>query len=199
MTQIWLILVMAAHMAAAWQPFDAQFVRAMTGREVVICLDGQTVERSFAGKMGFQDNNGTWLSVCADVRSPVSAGQVCTMQPANSAKVGGNIAIAGSIVARCFKDAQTPDQCAGLQIAVWKVIEDGPNFPDFSSGSLQVRATPSVISWAQRYFQIGLAKQSGQTGQSGPGGQSGNSSQGDSSIFLAAGGGGGQSQLAPTP
>jgi len=196
-TQIWLILVAAAHIAAAWQPFDAQFVRSGMGREVTICLDGQKVERTFAGKMGFRDVSGTWWSVCADVRSPVSHGHISTMQPANSLKLGGNIAKAGSIVARCFKDAQTADQCAGLQVAVWKAIEDGPDVPDFNSGRFQVRASSAIIGYAQQYYLSGMSPP--QSGTSSP--QSGGATTATSmlapAIFLATQSG--QSQMAPPP
>lgn len=191
-------------MALAWQPFTAQFVHSALGRPVTICLDGQKVEQTFAGKMCFRDRTGVWYSVCADVRSPVAAGQVCTLQPVNPAKVGGGMARAGAIVARCFRDAQSADQCAGLQLAVWKAIEDGGDYPDFASGALQARASASVIGWAQQYYLIGMSPAAGAALQSGQAGAAaGGAGAGSSSILLAAGGGGGggggggQSQLAP--
>ena len=174
MTQFLLTLVLAANMLLNWQPFDAQFVRSAMGQNVTICLDGQNVHQTFAGKLAFRDNSGTWFSVCADVRSPIQEGQISRSHPSRSAKVGGNIARAGNIVAHFFQKAQTPEQCAGLQLAVWKVIEDGPESCDFTIGRFQAIASPTVIAYAQQYFQAAetveapssalyLAAQSGQS------------------------------------
>ncbi len=96
------------------------------------------------------------------------------IRPADSSKIGGHIALAGNIVARYFREAQTPDQCAGLQIAVWKAIEDGTEQPDFGSGHFQVMASSNVLAYAQKYYQATQAPAA--------------------SLFFAAGGAG-QSQL----
>ena len=154
MVQFWLSLVLVANMVMAWRPFDAQFVRSAVGENVSICLDGQNVHSTFAGKLGFRDNSGTWLSVCADVRSPIMQGQISTMHPANSAKVGGRVAAAGDIVAHFFRQAQSPDECAALQLAVWKVLEDGPGESDFGSGHFQAMASSPVISLAQQFIVV---------------------------------------------
>lgn len=180
MVQAWYVLAFAASATVAQLPFPVQFARSLNGRSVTICLNGH-MERTFAGKMGFLDANHAWSSVCADPGSPVSAGQFFLVKAMSSAKVGGNTAAAGNIVAHCFRGAQTPDECAGLQLAVWKTIVDGPNMPNFGSGNLQVmQASPAVMMYAQQDYQT--------------------ANQTRDAVFLwaGAGPGNGQSQLSET-
>lgn len=153
MNPIWLAYFVVSTWATTPRPFQVQFAHSNTGQNVTVCIDGQFVEQTFAGKMTFRDERRTWQSVCADVRSPVSQGQVFTVVALSSKKVGGNIAMAGNIVAKFFKSAQSADQCAGLQLAVWKAIEDGSEYPDFSSGRFQARASQSVLNYAVQYYQ----------------------------------------------
>lgn len=153
MNPFWLVLFAVANTLSTPQPFQVQFMRSQVGREVVVCIDGQKVERTFAGKMSFRDESHSWQSVCADVRSPVSEGQVYAVRAVGTQKYGGNVAKAGNIVARFFAGAQTPDQCAGLQLAVWKALEDGTPQADFTSGRLRAQAGSAVIAYAQQYYQ----------------------------------------------
>ncbi len=104
-------------------------------------------------------------------------GQICTIHPANSVKVGGRVAAAGNIVSRFFSRAQSADECAALQLAVWKVLEDGPGEADFGSGHFQAMANSSVISLAQQFIVAAALDKSPQP-----------------AVYLAATGG--QSQLA---
>ena|ERR1022692_511835 len=149
---VWLSFMLASATLVP-KPFSVQFAQSVSGRNVTICLDGQFVETAFAGKLGFRDATHEWTSVCADVRGPVRAGQVYAVRLLGTSSFGGRVARAGNIVARYFYEAQSPDQCAGLQIAVWKALEDSADRADFSSGHLQVRSTFSVMSWAQQYYQ----------------------------------------------
>jgi hypothetical protein len=150
------------------------------GQNVQILHDGQVIDQTFAGKLTFKDGAHRWQSVCAAVHSPVRQGQVFTVIALKSSKAGGNIAKAGNIVAMFFKSAQTPDQCAGLQIAVWKAIEDGTDQADFTTGNFQVQASPRVMAWAAQYYTaIATAGEAAyiQTaqGQNGQGNQTGQS------------------------
>jgi hypothetical protein len=192
-SQLILSLAFLAHAVTSPQPTLVRFQETTVGRMVKICLDGETVETTFAGKMHFQDQDTSWDSVCADVRSPVSAGQFFYVVPQKSAKFGGNVAKAGNIVAKYFKAAQTPDQCAGLQIAVWKTLEDGADYPSFLSGRFQVRAGAAAMFFAAQYYQgaddDGNALYLQTLGGGQDGGQSGGGQGGQ--------GGGGQGQLTP--
>ena len=199
----WLVFpFVVASSSSTPQALPVQFGKGVTGRMVTIRLDGWKVETTFAGKLGFRDANHSWQSVCADVRSPVSPGQYFTVNLLNTQSVGGNIAKAGNIVANCFSAAQTPDQCAGLQLAVWKALEDGEDQADFNSGHLQAAANSIIMMYAKRYYaavsQPGVALYlqvaGGQgSGGSGSGGQAGGGEGGAQGP--AQGGGGGQSQL----
>ncbi len=153
MNPIFFVVFVLSNWTRAQLPFQVQFGQSAMGRNVTICIDGRQVKQTFAGKLNFQDERHSWQSVCADVRTPVRSGQVFTARVVNSLEYGGNIAKAGNIVAKYFKFAQTPDQCAGLQIAVWKALEDGSSQPDFGSGHFQVRASQTVIAYAQQYYQ----------------------------------------------
>jgi len=145
-------IALAAGIAARWQPFPVQFTRHAMGQTVAISLDGGKVRKTFAGKMVIRDRFGTCASVCADVRGPVSRGQVFQVRPRPSSKVGGRVALAGNIVARHLWEAQTPDQCAALQLAVWEATEDGGERADFYSGRFQARASGAVMALAANYY-----------------------------------------------
>jgi hypothetical protein len=196
----WIAFPFVASTLPAPQVLPLQFGKAVTGMTVKISLDGSKIETTFAGKLGFRDATHSWQSVCADVRSPVSPGQFFNVNMLDSQKVGGNVAKAGNIVARWFGSAVTPVQCAALQIAVWKALEDGSDSPDFLSGRFQVQASPAVITYAEEYYSainepgtaLYLQVQSGAgQGEAGQG-----DAQGLSSGQAAGGqGGGGQSQL----
>lgn len=174
MLQIGFALGLAAAQISQ-MPFPVQFAKSLVGRSVTVCIDGRKVERTFAGKLGFRTLKGTGVSVCANVRGPIRMGQFFQVRAISSKKAGGNIAKAGSIVARCFALAQSPDECAGLQLAVWEAIEDGGAYADFGSGRFMARANPAVLSYAAQFYQA--------------------SSQGGDSTFLGTGNGSGQSQL----
>lgn len=130
-------------------PFLAQFVGNGPGQKVKICLDGRKAHTTFAGKLVFRDSKGTWSSVCSNVRAPIARGRASQMRTWRTSVVGGNRQLAGNIVAASFARAVTPDQCAGLQLAVWEALEDGGRTPDFLSGRFQALASPAVLAFAQ--------------------------------------------------
>jgi len=137
---------------ARWQPSMIQFVGHGQGKEVVVCLDGKTIKKTFAGKLVHRDRTSSWNSVCADVRSPVSAGQFFWVRPRMTTSLGRNVAFAGNIVAKHLTGAKTPDQCAGLQLAVWEAIEDGGLVADFGSGRFMAQANENALAWASSYY-----------------------------------------------
>jgi len=137
-------------------------VTEVSGRHVTICLDGRKVETTFAGKLGFRDRRNEWTSVCGAVRVPIMKGQYTTFRALDSRSVGRNISKAGNIVGNCFSAARTPDQCAGLQIAVWEALEDGGDRPNFFGGHFQVRADNAVLNIAQEYYAT-IAQDKGAT------------------------------------
>ena len=97
----------------------------------------------------------------------------------SSLKAGGRIALAGSIVAKYFDAARTPDQCAGLQLAVWEAVEDGGPHANFGAGRFRVRATMDALDYAEDFYDaIRDAQQE--------------------AAFLQGGSDGGQSQLSST-
>jgi hypothetical protein len=170
-----------------------QYGGSVSGIKVTICLDGQNVEETFAGKLGFRDGSSQWTSVCADVRTPISQGQIFGVRLLHSSKLGGRVQLAGNIVAKFFKAAQTPEQCAGLQLAVWKALEDGTPDPDFTDGHFEARAPISVLKYASYYYQAintpgdAIYLMSAAQGQSSGGGQ-------ESGAGQSFGGGQGQGQ-----
>ena len=150
-----------------------RYVRSDIGTTVTISLDGGRDQPEYAGKLGFQQGNRAWQSVCANVRSPMG-GAAFPVKLLSSSKFGGNVAKAGNIVSACFNYAHTPAQCAGLQVAVWKALEDGTTQADFSSGHLRVSASPDVMSYARQYYKASGKKGEAvylQTCDTKPGGQ----------------------------
>jgi hypothetical protein len=134
-----------------------------------------------------------------------------------ASSTGGNYAKAGRIVARYFYDAQTPEQCAGLQIAVWEAIEVGSDKPEFDQGKFRVSADDETMYYANMYYGAVQQPTGSPDAQQGGGTSSGNAQQGlgtDSgaaqqpaqssgsgggATLLQTGGGqgGGQSQMSP--
>jgi len=153
MTTLTLAIGLASSYLAGPKPIEVQFARAVTGQNVTIMIDGRYTRSTFAGKLGFRDQNRTWLSLCADVRAPIASGQLFVVKPRFSSQVGGNAKLAGNIVAKYFKLAKTPDQCAGLQIAVWEAMEDAGQHADFASGRFRVRATAAALDYGQDFYE----------------------------------------------
>lgn len=155
------------------QPIKVQFAQIGVGRNVTVIIDGRA-KNTFAGKLNFREQNRSWQSVCAEVRKPITAGQIFSLRPVNSQKVGGNVALAGNIVAKYFDSAKTPDQCAALQLAVWEAVEDGGKSPNFQQGRFRAMATPAVLHHAEDFYQaINEAKEAAylETAQGGGQGQ----------------------------
>lgn len=176
MLSIGVAVGIALRMAAQWQPFPVQFAASVTGETVTVCIDQRKLETTFAGKLGFLDRNGVRnLSVCANVRGPISVGQTFRVKPFLTNKVGGAYALAGNIVAAHFLRARSRAQCAGLQIAVWEAIEDGMAIPNFGGGHFMVRASAEALQWAAEYYRA--------VGEDG------------TALLLATGNDGGQSQM----
>ncbi len=134
------------------QPIRVQFAQSGLGRSVTVIVDGRA-KNTFAGKLNFREQNRSWQSVCAEVNKPISAGQFFTVRPVNSQKVGGNVALAGNIVAKHFNSAKTADQCAALQLAVWEAVEDGGKTPNFMQGRFRAMASPAVLHHAEDFYQ----------------------------------------------
>lgn len=172
MEQLALAFALLSQMASPSKPFSVQFVAEQSGRTVQVCLNGTKVETCFAGKLGFRDGKNSWTSVCGAVHSPVRLGQAFPVVACRTTVVGGGVKIAGNIAAKYFKAAVTPDQCAGLQLAVWEAIEDAGSRPDFHSGRFQANASPAVLGYAAQYYQAATTPgtaiflQTGNSGQS---------------------------------
>jgi hypothetical protein len=170
MIQIWASLAMMLQPMLA-RPFPVQFARPLVGRSVQVSIDGDRARTSFAGKLGFKDRSSSWTSVCADVRAPMVAGRLFRVKAFDSRLIGGNVSLAGNIVAKYFNAARSADECAALQLAVWEAREDGGEHADFANGRFRARATQSVIQLANQAYEaasepgMALFLQSGEGGQ----------------------------------
>ena len=176
MKKLVLAALLCLFSVAMAEEIPIQFARSLTGRMVRVSF-GEGIHTTFAGKLGFRDRYSSWQSVCANVRAPVGAGQIYGARILDSSKCAPGIAKAGRIVAAHFYQAQTPEQCAGLQLAVWEAIEDSGDAPDFFSGAFQAQAEPAVLAYAYAYYETPR--------------------EGGSTYLQATGGG--QSQLSPPP
>jgi hypothetical protein len=134
--------------------FPVQYATELRGQQVIVSIDGRNPHATFAGKLGFRDRqNVNAIAVCCDVRSPIRAKQAYMVQVLGTSKFGGNVTMAGNIVAKYFNSATSPDQCAGLQLAIWEAIEDGGAQADFSSGRFQALGNDNVMQHAAGYYQ----------------------------------------------
>lgn len=159
MNQLWLVFAVLASASEAKKPFEIQFVGQVAGKTVTICLDGRKVKKTFAGKLAMRDARHQFASVCADVRTPVATGQVFGVRMVSSDSANKNLARAGRIVSKHFADAKTPEQCAGLQLAVWEALEDGGEKPGYLNGRFQAQADDKVMLYAMQYYDaIGPSK-----------------------------------------
>jgi hypothetical protein len=163
------------------------------GKFVNVTINGRP-ETTFAGKLAFEDDTHSWESVCADVSSPIFPGESFGGKFQSSIRRGGNYAKAGKIVAKYFNEAKTPEQCAGLQLAVWSAIENGSKKADFSSGRFTAEADPVTMAYATKYYSaINYSPATCDThGTIAP------EKRKDNANLLSAGPGG-QSQLSPAP
>ncbi|HSI72801.1 MAG TPA: hypothetical protein VK934_06450 [Fimbriimonas sp.] len=160
------------------QPFPVKFARELSGRGVLVSVNGAAPHAGFAGKLAMQAQNGrTVASVCANPGAPVVMGQVFPVRRLSSRWIGGRIAGAGNIVSKYFMQAQTADQCAALQLAVWEAVSDGGPLPDFEGGRFQAGSTDTIMELAAQFYDA-----FGEPGDA---------------IFLQTGEGGGQDQLMP--
>lgn len=132
---------------------EIQFARPVSGQNVTVMIDGRQTRTTFAGKLGFRDQNRTWLSLCADVRSPIASGQFFTVRPRLTSQIGGRATLAGNIVAKYFRSAKTADQCAGLQLAVWEAMEDGGEHANFGAGRFRAKASMSALDYGQEFYE----------------------------------------------
>ena len=131
-----------------------QYGQEYLGKIVTLRTDAGFV-KTFAGKLAFTDGERSWCSVCADLHRHISPGLVFKVRIENSKDVAGNIAKAGHIVARYFNEAKTAQQCAGLQLAVWEMLEDGGQTPDFFNGHFAVETDPATLAFAGKYYEAG--------------------------------------------
>jgi uncharacterized membrane protein YgcG len=183
-----------------------RFQKGAIGKQITVVVDGK-IEHTFAGKLTFQEANRSWQSVCGDIHSPMASGQYFTVHARKTEEVGGNIAKAGRIVARYFNEAQTPEQCAGLQIAVWEAVEIGSDHANFSAGNFQAMSDPETMSYAALYYAAAAQMGGGGQGEGGSGSSSGANflqtgaggagAQGGGGQSGGGGGTGGQSQISP--
>jgi len=168
--------------------------RSGQGEPVEVVVDGNP-EATYAGKLTFEDDKHSWESVCADVRSPIAPGESYPVKQQSSIKHGGNIAQAGKIVARYFKQAKTPEQCAGLQIAVWAAIENGGSKLNVASDRFSVVADPVSLSYAKKYYSA-VNMKAPTCDARGPVAPE---KRKDNANYAQTGQDGGQSQLSPAP
>lgn len=170
------LLFVAAALSGLSQPktFDQtiQFTGGTLGRTVTVCIDGSEVKTTMAGRLTFRDQNRSWSSYCADVRSPIAGGQFTHVRIGSAKLAGPNYRKAGHIVAKYLKLAKTADECAAIQLAVWEAVEDGGQTADFGSGRFMAQASDKVISLAQQAYQAGQDAGEGTYMQSQDGGQS---------------------------
>ncbi len=152
MTSLLLAFSMAIQVASGPRPLEVQFAQGLNGRSVNVVIDGRVSKTSFAGKLGFRDRNRAWQSLCADVRAPMTNGTFFVVRQHGTQKFGGRVRLAGNIVARYFNAARTPDQCAGLQLAIWEAIEDGGGQADFQNGRFRASASAPVLAFAATYY-----------------------------------------------
>ena len=140
-----------ASMAAVDRDLTVQYAAAYQGKVVQVRTD-EGIRRTYAGKMMFHSEGGTWCSVCANIHKHIGGGDIVQMHLHSSKDVGGNIAKAGNIVARFFNEATSPEQCAGLQLAVWEALEDGGNTPDFQNGHFAAQSDAITMAYAMNYY-----------------------------------------------
>ena len=67
---------MAINLTIAKQSVPVQFGKSFLGRNVTVLLDGRQMKSTFAGKLAFRDEKGSWLSVC-----PTFAGRFLSGRP----------------------------------------------------------------------------------------------------------------------
>lgn len=163
-----LILLVACGLASA-DTIDATGVDWSRGEGVWIKENGAPTDAYFAGVIfiTLTANNGSQYdrdTLCAQLFVDIFLHQTYNTTVVRPDQVPGrNLTIAAWLVDNELPTATTPAQGAGLQLAIWDIVEDGGD--GFSKGSVQASTTsgeetdPTVLYWAEVYEQLALGPQ----------------------------------------
>jgi hypothetical protein len=158
-------LVMAAAPSHALT-LQADFVRTDMGDSVTIKNNG-TSENVFAGQLNLQIYGGTGYSqleyqydtYCVDLQHTISPGAQFLVNPQSTStglNMGGQIAYLYDKYALGLYGSSyvlnTNDQVAGLQIAIWNLLDDSSYTLQTSSGNFQLTTTGAMATDAQTYL-----------------------------------------------
>lgn len=133
--------------------FDMKFVGTGAGQGVGIVFNGSN-KNVFAGKLNFKKmpSGPTFSSVCADLGNLITNGQTYGVNSKLSTADSAAVKKAGNIVAANFTSANSNENAAALQVAVWEALYDGASAPSFSSGSFKANLSTSVRAKATAYY-----------------------------------------------
>jgi hypothetical protein len=157
------LMMAAAPKHAAAVSLEADFVRTDLGDSVSIKNSG-TTETIFAGQLYFNIYGGTgytqlqyqYDTYCVDLAHTISAGQEYVVTPTSTSSglnEGAQIAYlynkyALGLYGSSYK-VTTNDQAAGLQVAIWNLLDDSSDTLQTSSGNFQLLTTGNVATIAQ--------------------------------------------------
>ncbi|MCE9557630.1 MAG: PEP-CTERM sorting domain-containing protein [Armatimonadetes bacterium] len=150
------ILIFSAMIAAVSSNaslYDVKFLGTGAGKSVGITINGSN-KTVFAGKLNFKKNPSgpSFQTVCADLGVSISGGAVYGVTSSFSNVGTTAVKKAGNIVGASFNSANSNDDAAALQLAVWEALYDGASAPSFSSGNFKTSASSSVKTKATAYY-----------------------------------------------
>lgn len=123
---------------------------------VRISVNGNAFQNVVAGRLKFQGPNGEILTYCADAVSPLNS---ATHQYSTATVLAtglDGLSRAARILGQNFGTANTRDQQAALQIAVWSALYD--NASTFQANGPNFRVTnvsDSIVHLATSYYASG--------------------------------------------
>ena len=153
MKNILIFSAMIAAVSSSASLYDVKFLGTGAGKSVAITINGSN-KTVFAGKLNFKKNPAgpTFQTVCADLGVSISGGAVYGVTSSFSNVGTASVKKAGNIVGASFNSANSNDDAAALQVAVWEALYDGASAPSFSSGNFKATLSTTVKNKANAYY-----------------------------------------------
>lgn len=124
---------------------------------VQISLNGGSFKNTNAGILKMTNGAQTIETYCANVFSPMNTSYHSYVPETVDFDSGTNLAMAGKIVANSYFEADTAQEQAALQLAIWSALHNGGSSFNANGSVFKVSGVSSeVLSLASLYFNNGF-------------------------------------------
>ncbi len=121
-----------------------------------ITVNGEGPRNVMIGKLNFTTGTSTIETYCADALRTLNTSFHDYTSLTVDTQASGNLALAGRIIAKSYDGANTADQQAGLQLAIWSALYDGGTSFTANGSNFEVDGVSGgVLSYASTYYSQG--------------------------------------------